>query len=414
MRSQELLMDAEIRVLHVNNTDVAGGRFNGFKLCSQLPAVGVASQLAVWEKKSTESYVWPIAKRRRYFLLHGLLTRIESFFSIQAIFHYSCWSLLFDLRSKWANVIHLHLIQNHFFSLLLLPFLTRFRPTVWTIHDAWAMTGRCVQPFDCEEWKSGCGACPDLQTPFAMRRDRSGFMWRLKRFVYRNSKLELIVASEKLRQMVGDSPLLGHFKTHVVPFGLDPEVFHPTDKHAARKRLGVAEGALVISFRINSGAFKGGKHLVDALKLLKVDRPICLISMDERGMLDCFRGKFQIVELGWVNDESVLVDFYNAADLFIMPSLAEAFGVMAIESMACGVPVVVFDGTALPGVVGAPNIGVAVPSRSSPLLAEAIGRLLQDPVERNARAEEGLKMVRSEYLIAKHLESLRKIYQALI
>lgn len=86
---------------------------------------------------------------------------------------------------------------------------------------------------------------------------------------------------------------------------------------------------------------------------------------------------------------SELVRLYQGASVFVFPSLYEGFGLPPLEAMACGVPVVTSDAASLPEVVG--DAGVQVPARDSRALAQAVGRLLDEPGEARHRADRGLE-----------------------
>ena len=76
---------------------------------------------------------------------------------------------------------------------------------------------------------------------------------------------------------------------------------------------------------------------------------------------------YRIIELGWQDNEEVMRRFFVSCDIFIMPSLAESFGLMAIEAMAAECVVVCFEGTVIEENTGAPDIGVSVSYKSSSL-----------------------------------------------
>lgn len=403
----------EIKVLHVNNTDVIGGRFNGYALNRQLPQVGVHSELAVWNKDSKDDLTWQIASDPRWFKLNDFIQRVERRLSLQALLHFGSWFLLFDKRLRRSNVLHFHLLHNHFFSLFSLPFLTRLRPTVWTVHDTWAVTGRCVQPLGCEGWRKNCGVCPDVTTHMWTRVDRSRFAFRIKRVMYALSRFEVIVASEYMKRMVDQSPLMKGKKVHLVPFGLDTQKFRPTSKQEARRRFGIADDAFVLSFRINGGPYKGAAYLQEMLRRLKSDQPVVIIAVELKGMLEEFKTQYQIVEFDWIDDESLLVDIYNASDLFLMPSLAEAFGMMAIEAMACGKPIIVFEGTALPGVVDAPRVGISVP-RDSEALTHAVEEFICKPAMVEERGRLSREWALQRYSTDRYLANLKSVYSGVL
>jgi glycosyltransferase involved in cell wall biosynthesis len=86
--------------------------------------------------------------------------------------------------------------------------------------------------------------------------------------------------------------------------------------------------------------------------------------------------------------EAELPVWYNAADLFVYPSLYEGFGLPPLEAMACGTPVIVSNVSSLPEVVG--EAGLTVPPHDVEALANAIQSLLDDPARRQALREAGL------------------------
>lgn len=81
----------------------------------------------------------------------------------------------------------------------------------------------------------------------------------------------------------------------------------------------------------------------------------------------------QVLFTGYVPDEALPL-WYNAADLFVLPSLYEGFGMPAVEAMACGTPVIVADSSSLPEAVGTAGLRFAPQSASA--LAECIGSVL--------------------------------------
>ena len=87
---------------------------------------------------------------------------------------------------------------------------------------------------------------------------------------------------------------------------------------------------------------------------------------------------------------------------------------MAVESMACGTPVIVFEGTALQDVIKAPLGGLAVPSRDSRALAEAIKQLLENDEFRYKLSKQARQIAEREYSFPQYVQRHINLYDKVI
>ncbi len=108
--------------------------------------------------------------------------------------------------------------------------------------------------------------------------------------------------------------------------------------------------------------------------------------------------------------ESDLSLLYSAADVFVLPSHIEGFGLPLLEAMACGVPVVCSDAGALPEVAG--DAALLVPSDHAARLADAIAAVLEDASLRDRLVQKGLQRCQ-QFTWAKTAEQTLKVYQEL-
>ena len=405
-----------MKILHVNSGDVVGSRFNGFDLEPLFVARGVTSKHLVWTKNSTSE------SSRKFFDIPGsrnatkALGGIEQRLSIHARLQLQSFTLAMHPWFREADLVHYHIVHDGFFSLDALPMLTRRKPSVWTWHDPWIMTGHCIYPMSCQRWRVGCGACPMLDLPFAMRKDKTAEAIKWKERIVGASKIEIVLASEHMRQMAMHSPIGQKARLKVIPFGIDLEAFSPGEPGPARARLGVEEGRIVIGVRaFPESPFKGFEFFKAALERLgETSHPLTIITTHGLGHLNSFKDRHQIIDLGWVNDSSVVLDTFMAADFFVMPSTAEAFGMMAIEALACGKPVIVFEGTSLPEVTNAPDVGLSVPMGDVDGLASAMHRLITDGPERLRRGQMGRALAEQRYNREMFTDRLVELYGSVI
>lgn len=404
-----------MNILQVGNTDIVGRRFNGFDINLWLNAKGHFAQQCVWQKQGNGQNTWELIEqsslRER---THRFLSSIELKLGIQSLLYPYSFKLMFDQRFNSADVVHYHLIHTGYFSLFSLPMLSKKKPSVWTLHDPWAMTGHCIYPFDSHGWKTGCGHCPRLSTPISVNKDRTALMWNIKKQIYKRTDIDIVVASKWMLNMVKESPLFSSFedqRIHHIPFGVDLNLFKPLDSNASRRKFGIKPGSIVICFRSMVSEYKGLEYVIQCLQKLQTKYPVCLLTFHDKGQLTQFADRFQIIDLGWVNDLELTVEAYNAADIFLMPSTAEAFGMMAIEAMACGKPVITFDETSLPEVTFAPNGGISVPQGDADALLSSLQQLIENENQRLQLGRNALALAKKHYNFEDHAERLLELYK---
>jgi len=402
-----------MKVLQVNGYESPGRRFNGLAITPLLKKQGIDSQHLVWLKDTQDPNVLTLeGKWTRK--CNKIVNDIERIFSLQSVLYPHGSQIMRMPAFQKADVLHLHIIHSGFFSLSTLPKMTRLKPTVWTLHDPWALTGHCIHPFDCTRWQIGCGKCPNLGSEFPLRKDNTQYLFNYKRKHYQKSQFEIIVASQWMRTLVEKSPLFQGVKVHQVPFGIDLNFFSIKAAPLAKKRFNIPEDSLVICFRAVDNAFKGVPYIIQALEKIKTDQNICLLTLNHCNLINQFADRFQLVNLEWTNDDELLRDAIAAADIFLMPSLVEAFGMMAIEALACQKPVIVFEGTALPEVTFAPEVGIAVPSRDGETLAQVLQRLIDNPKEREERGIKGRALAERNYSDEDYVKRLAAIYKGVV
>jgi glycosyltransferase involved in cell wall biosynthesis len=169
----------------------------------------------------------------------------------------------------------------------------------------------------------------------------------------------------------------------VIPYGVDTSRFTPL----AGARL-VARGRLNLLFvgRINQR--KGIKYLLEALRLLdttNVHLTICGRVVDDLKLFEPFSSQVTIRPSVSADE---LVSAYQAADLFVFPSVAEGFGQVLLESLACGLPILSTTHTAAPDLIEHGSQGFIVAPRRPDLLAEHIDWAL---THRSELAEMGVR-----------------------
>ena len=174
-------------------------------------------------------------------------------------------------------------------------------------------------------------------------------------------------------------------RIQVVSCGVDTSLFRPLDIAEARKRLGLNGEKVVIyvgriepikgvELLVRSAAIMDGK---DHLKVLVVGG-----DMEREGEAQRLKGLAEelgvedVMEFVGVVDQGLLPYYYNAADVCVVPSYYESFGLVALEAMACGTPVVACRVGGLPAVVEHGRNGYLIPWRCPEPFADSLEVIL--------------------------------------
>ncbi len=407
-----------MNILHISNTDLVGGRFNGYSMQAWLDEAQHV-EMAVWQKTGDSPRVGLVPPRNSFLrCLTQAAMRLDGRLGLEGLTASGGWMLPGCDCFRRADVVHLHLLHNYAnVSIISLPRLSRLKPLVWTIHDPWAMTGGCVHSFECERWLAGCAPrCPHPRRRSPFQHYLPSLHWRIKKRVYRRTEVTLIVGSRWMLDRANKSPLLGHLPCRQIPFGIDLELFRPRSKTECRGKLGINPEHRVIAFRdsgLEQDRFKGLRWLMEALQIYEPRTPTTLLVFEQGKSFQILSPKYTVVTPGWMEGENLAVAL-AAADIFLMPSIQEAFGLMAVESMACGTPVIVCEGTALPGVIQSPHGGLAVPARDSRALAGAIQRVLDDGDLRSKLGGQARQIAEREYAFPLYARRHVSLYEEVI
>lgn len=403
-----------MKVLHVTDTDLPARRFNGYDLLAALETRGITGHQAVLRKLSANPRVFSLFDGRGDELLQRSLARVERERSLNNLL--VPWGRVLKDRPEFrdTDVVHYHLIHNQVISLYDLTALARMKPSVWTFHDPWPLTGHCVHPMGWDGWLQGCSPCPFLDRLFPLATDRADRMWRLKRRLFSELDIDIVVASRWMLDMVQRSPMFDSLeRIHLIPFGIDSRSLGGTgEKGKSRQQLGIAQDDFVILVRASAWEVKGLRYLIEALAMRRPQRRTTVVAVDGRNLLNDLRHSYTIRDFGWVTNAEVYSRVFQACDVFVMPSLAEAFGLMALEAMAAERPVLCFDGTAVPEVTHAPECGMAVPAGNAVALREALDHLAENPAEGARRGRLGRSIVAAEYSQDQYLNSIVDLYQS--
>jgi len=375
-----------MKIAIVHASDAGGGAERSvITLHRGLRNLGHESTLYVGSCSTNEPGVVEIPYVRGLPGTRRLARSLERVMGWQDIYNPS-FRALADLIPTDTDVIHFNSLwgAGGFADLSALPALTAKIPGVITLRENWLLTGHCACFFDCERWKIGCGQCPDLTIAPAIARDGTAFNYRRKQRAIQGARLDVVTISDWLKERAAESSIMADKRLHRIYNGIDLETFRPAapaERGGIREELGIDSNQMVVF--LAGQTVEGIKRsiatqfAVDAINASKAKNLFALVvghsSERVRAMLAC-----PGTAVPFVTEPAGMARLYQAADLTLVTSEAEAFGRIAAESQACGTPVISFDTGGLPEVVADGVGGLVVPKGDGVALLAALDRLVGD------------------------------------
>ncbi|MCG5548936.1 glycosyltransferase family 4 protein [Halorhodospira halochloris] len=374
-----------MNVLHVVGGDLSKGAFKGaFWLHEGLSASGVNSKICGFiPSHQTSETISTLSTSRTSILVNSLLQRQDALWWLlynrdrSAGFNAGLFGRKLDRYQdiKAFDIIHVHWGSN---GVVNLPSIGRIDvPVVLTLRDMWFFTGGCHYSMSCERYTVGCGACPQLRSE--SNKDISFWLSRYKRKHLRNAKVNVVGISDWLTECAQKSSVFNDAKVHTIYNCVDTHEFAPFDKSLARDLLYIPQGRPIVLVGATniSSFYKGWEYFKEAVAKLGSE-DVCIVTFGGARSIGELPSNINLKHLGYLQDELSLRLAYCAADVFVAPSVQEAFGKTLAESMACGTPVVCFDATGPASIVSHKVTGYKASPFSDEDLADGIKWVLDN------------------------------------
>lgn len=347
-------------------------------------------------------------------ILNRLLTGNHSNASI-CIF-YSRRQILKFIRDKKIDIVHLHNAHGNFLGIDDIRAIGELCPIVWTLHDFWAITGHCTYPTDCPDlWKEGCISCPQLGNYPPLRKNISAKLYTAKKDAFQNAGIHYVVPSMWMEQQVRQS-ILSEQDIRCIPNSLDIRQWTAHSKPSLREKYQFPADKKILAFVAADPQkkLKGMNLLLSALSRLSNPENYLLLIAGRKGELeDIEKRGFLVRHFGYITDQKKMNEFYSLADLLINPSTYETFGLVNIEAMASGTPVIAFSICAMKEII-TPKTGWCLPDIDSQLLAASITKAFQNPTQLLHMGENARARVLSVYSEGKMLDSYETLYKEVL
>jgi glycosyltransferase involved in cell wall biosynthesis len=334
------------------------------------------------------------------------------------------------LRSDWTDrsfrqiaddpseVVHIHNFHGNYASLESLVYLASKKPTVWTFHRFWGITGGCDHPGECRRYFDQCGNCPRVnEWPINGVDDTSGQLQK-KRELIADAPIHIVSPSKHLARTVAESPIGRNWNITYIPNGVDPTEFSYRRKHDAkfRQSLGLDPDAVIVLVvnRNFQDPTKGYQTIREALPRVKV-RGVQLVFAGGNSDWAASHASayFPCVDKGFISSRAQIADLYEASDVFLFASPGENFPCVILEAMSAECCVI---STPTDGVIEQIEHGVSgliAESFDPDALAAVLASALSNPDKLRIYGQAARKRVEENFtesgMIQAHLDLYRKL-----
>ena len=389
-----------LKVVHLCTYDFGGAGTAAYRLHKGLQSAGITSTMLVLEKKTKDPSIKVLVDSpsgkyvassdicinkspvlaRQNLRWHKLLSSYPKRPTGLELFTDAVSDVRLDSIKEIqdADIINLHWVAG-MLDYPGAPLTLGEKPIVWTLHDMNPFTGGCHYAGDCINYKTSCGACPQLAS--CDTDDLSQQIWNCKYDTYKSLRINIVTPSRWLAECASASTLFSTFHVDVIPNGLPADVFKPYSKAEIRKILNIPQDAKVVLFGAQSilNQRKGFEYLLAAMNNFS------LKSENENVIFALFgdfpeaveiKSKYQVCSLGTITDENNLAKIYSMADVFVISSLEDNLPNTVIEAMACGLPVVGFDVGGIPDMIEHKKTGYLVRPKDVRGLIEGISWII--------------------------------------
>jgi glycosyltransferase involved in cell wall biosynthesis len=212
-------------------------------------------------------------------------------------------------------------------------------------------------------------------------------------------------------------------KVEVIPNAIDATQYHTdADRTEVRQRYGVGQNEKLVLCVGRLVPQKGMEYFIRAIPTIDKQFPEAkYVIVGEGWSRDILESEARITGLnnkirftGFLSDQAV-IDLMTSADVLVVPSIYEPFGIVALEGMATGVPVVASNVGGLSEVIEHDRTGIFVYPRSPESIAWGIERVLSDPDHAKRLAENAKEKLHKAYsweaVAMKTVEVYKKVVQ---
>jgi len=419
-----------LKVLHINSVDNEGGAGRAmYRLHQEIERQGHHSSCLVGNKVFPEEGISYIENITRVFrtkidnIVEPIGHRLKTYFNLDNLSYRDSLNISKTSIFKQSDVIHLHNLHGDYFNIRLLKHFCNIKPVVWTLHDMWPVTGHCAFSYDCERWQSGCYDCPLLKEPQreiveppATKEDYTKRLWNLKRSVYHDLPLHIVSPSKWLHGIAKESILQFSATFHCISNGVDWDISKVDAMQLAKKELKIPQDSKVILFsaaNINSKR-KGFQELLQCLEKLPENKSIWLLTTGGVVNLPSKFNHFNIMHLGRIEKEEDLQRAFRAADIFLFPTLAETQGLVIVEALITGTPIVSFEVGGVPDMVHHMKTGYLAKYKDIEDLAKGVNIILEDNELRKKMCDSCKKLAKSRFSLSLQAKKYLEVYKGAI
>ncbi len=264
---------------------------------------------------------------------------------------------------EWADIINFHWVANF----LDWPsfFKKNIKPLVWTLHDMLPFTG---------------GYHYEIGFPLLAYARLIKKNLAIKTKVLEKQNIQVVAPSNWMYEKSSKSDLFGNFSHTIIPYGINSEIFKPSNKILARKHFDLPVDKKIVLFVADdtNNKRKGFEYLKDAIELL--DENLVLVVIGNN--IPKFEKYPNIRKMGYIREDQILALAYVAVDLFVIPSIEDNLPNTILESLLCGTPVVGFNIGGVPEIIIQGKNGILCQNISAENLANSIFNALEIPFQK--------------------------------
>lgn len=399
-----------MNILQINKGDNLGGAAKVvFRLHEEFRKKRHFSHILVDEKITKDKDVVVLEKNKEFKLKEYLMKGL----GLAEFFLYNKPKIINNYFFKQADIINLHNLHVRYFNLNQIVEICKFKPVVWTLHDMWAFTGHCAHSLDCQRWKNGCGQCPQLDIYPHLKIDVTSWLWKKKESIYNNSDF-IVVAPSKWLKKKAEKSMLANKRIELIYHGVDEQAFKPQNRKMLRRKLNLPLEKKIICFVAQKGSeniWKGGNFLKKIINEFRTDEDKVFIEIG--GYQKSIENEGRVIKIPYIMKADNLAEYYAAADILLFTSLAESFGLVVIEAMACGLPVVAFDTGPMSEIIKHLRTGYLARYKDLQDLKAGVNLLLSNDKLLNDNRFMSRQRVQSYFTLRKQVDNYLKIYRSL-